>query len=207
MRKKLFKYFIAIFIVFCLGYFAATSKIPEVNKVNAQSEWGPNCPNATYPGNSFPNQCPAGQPPAGGALCATASNFNVTIDGNIPVGQKFVIDIQPVNGQLICSDVTCLKRAVTYNTPDGYNGTSYNVTLDQIGCSGSACDNNYRVTVSFAQPYIQPTLNCPNPTPWTGVIHNGSPNNVHVPIHCEAPAPTCPVVPTVIPTITCPSCQ
>lgn len=205
MRIGFIKFFICAFIILFAGYaYGLMQKNPQIGQVHAQSEWGPSCPNATYPNNSFPNQCPAGRPPAGGAICATSSNFNVTIDGNIPIGQKFVIDIEPVNGQLVCSDVTCLKRNTTYNTPDGYNGISYNVTLDQIGCSGAACDNNYMVTAVFAEPFIRPELNCPNPAPWTGIIHNGTPNDVHFTINCETlPTPT-PVPPTATPTPTTP---
>lgn len=214
MRIKLLKPFLFAIIIFCAGYaYGLTQIIPHIEQAQAQTLWG-GCSGAYA-------QCPGISGPI--SSCVQSADFDVTINSTgapIPAGQHIIVTIEPADGSgSSCSGVTCLKRVINFQTktnPTTSGGwpagqTSWQMpTLNQIGCDTTGvCTNNYRVSVVFDQPFIDPNLNCPvsQIIPWTGTIQNGVKKTVPLSITCIAPAPTCPVVPTVVPTITCPNCQ
>lgn len=187
-----------LFMVFSLS----PSKDTFVNQACATG-WGASCTNS--PGPNY-HICPAtGQAFSG---CVQSAMFNVSIAGTrIPPGQKFSVSIAPSDGSgSVCSAVTCLRRTTGYTT-DGWAGSPLSATLDQIGCATSGtCTNSFRVQVRFAQPYIDPSLNCPNPPDVIIDIQNGisKPANFNIvcdaPTHTPSPIVTKPLSPT--PTLT-----
>lgn len=196
---KLLKIFLVTFVLF-IGVALIQRDSPLV-KTACAAGWGASCSNSY--GSTY-HICP--RTGASFSGCIQSADFNVHINGTgIPRGQKFRIQIYPSDGSgSVCSDVTCLNRTADYVTPTGWDGSQYNVTLDQIGCSSGACRNDYTVKVTFAEPYIDPTLNCPNPSDFTTTIQNGVPRDANFNIQCQAPPPVCPVTKPVA-TITCDS--
>lgn len=175
-----------------VGFSLIKGENPIVQRACA-TLWGSCNPDPAY------QICPRTGAAFGG--CVDSAMFNVTINGtNIPPGQTFQIDIFPTDGSGdVCSSVTCLKRTTSF-TSTGWTGSAYSVLLDQIGCAtAGTCSNAYTVQVRFAQPYIDPTLNCPDPpNVLIPNIQNGVSQAANFIINCQAP------VPTPTPTSTCP---
>ena len=131
-----------IFSLFLIGFSLGKAIDKQLVKPAYSAKWG-GCPEAV-------GQCPSGLIIS---ACVNSVEFHATINGtNIPRGQKFTVDIYPIDGSLTCSDVTCLVRELRNFKTDSWAGSALRYSFDKIGCSSGACNNNYNVRV-----YISPS--------------------------------------------------
>lgn len=204
-NMKILKIFLGLLVF--LGAFAFLQSNPLVVKNACAANWGGQsvCGSGYY-GSGY-DVCPHSH--VAPDHCVTSSDFDVTINGTgIPLGQKMEVFIAPTDGSgdacynVPGTDVTCLDRTEDYPTPNGWDGTPMHFVFDRIGCSMTGkCTNDYTVRVRFAQPYTDPSVNCPNPADYrNSAIQNGVTNYATFTINCQAPGVT--ITPT--PTSTCP---
>ncbi len=212
--KKIFLLIIFILVASGLALWNPAKKSADA------TSWGNTCPAP----NNF---CPSG---ASLNICVSGFTFNTTVNYvNVPAGTTYQIDVYPANadgstrgsGLGTCGGtVNCLVRNENFSVTVGAGKSSDTFGFDRIGCTtNTACapnqTDNYAVNAYLTSGVPAGTTctiksNDANGLPGLSFedIYNrngGSSTEVFT-INCTS-APTCPAVPTVVPTITCPNCQ